>query len=161
MGHRFESCYSRHCICGNSSVVERHLAKVKVASSNLVSRSTSRRAFWFAVFLCKNTASLCRLPLLFRKKARSAQRLTCRRVRDVSLSLPPFCEYTIGAGVSLLSCFSMSEWTLFHSDFLYQKIHRKRNLYPTQFVPPIWDLLIICTITLCIILYSSKYIQTI
>ena len=39
MGHRFESCYSRHCICGNSSVVERHLAKVKVASSNLVSRS--------------------------------------------------------------------------------------------------------------------------
>ena len=27
------------CICGNSSVVERHLAKVNVAGSNLVSRS--------------------------------------------------------------------------------------------------------------------------
>ena len=33
-------------ICGNSSVVERHLAKVKVASSNLVSRSIIHNKIW-------------------------------------------------------------------------------------------------------------------
>ena len=43
-------------------------------------------------FLCKNQSSLMPLLLLFRKKARSAQLLTCKRVRNVSLSLPPFCE---------------------------------------------------------------------
>ena len=32
-------------ICGNSSVVERHLAKVNVAGSNLVSRSNIRTVF--------------------------------------------------------------------------------------------------------------------
>ena len=32
-------------ICGNSSVVERHLAKVNVAGSNLVSRSNIRTIF--------------------------------------------------------------------------------------------------------------------
>ena len=30
-------------ICGNSSVVEHHVANVRVASSNLVSRSTKKR----------------------------------------------------------------------------------------------------------------------
>ena len=35
-------------------------------------KATSRRAFWFAAFfISKNTASLYRLPLLFRKKAYS------------------------------------------------------------------------------------------
>ena len=34
-------------ICGNSSVVERHLAKVNVAGSNLVSRSNIRTVFIF------------------------------------------------------------------------------------------------------------------
>ena len=39
--------------------------------------------------------------LLFRKKARSAQLLTCKRVRDVSLSLPPFCDTgAFGAQIS-------------------------------------------------------------
>ena len=42
-------------ICGNGSVVERHLAKVNVASSNLVSRSTlalaySKRFFHTCIF---------------------------------------------------------------------------------------------------------------
>ena len=32
------------------------------------------------------------LLLLFRKKPRSARLLSCKRARDVSLSLPPFCE---------------------------------------------------------------------
>ena len=46
VGHRFEPCSSHHdkdsadeYLCGNGSVVERHLAKVNVAGSNLVSRS--------------------------------------------------------------------------------------------------------------------------
>ena len=34
-------------VCGNSSVVERHLAKVNVAGSNLVSRSKVRAVFSF------------------------------------------------------------------------------------------------------------------
>ena len=34
-------------LCGNGSVVERHLAKVNVAGSNLVSRSTSSTALFF------------------------------------------------------------------------------------------------------------------
>ena len=33
----------RSDFCGNGSVVERHLAKVNVASSNLVSRSKTKR----------------------------------------------------------------------------------------------------------------------
>ena len=43
-------------ICGNGSVVERHLAKVNVASSNLVSRSikitlaTSKRFLFVRIF---------------------------------------------------------------------------------------------------------------
>ena len=34
-------------VCGNSSVVERHLAKVNVAGSNLVSRSKLSALFFF------------------------------------------------------------------------------------------------------------------
>ena len=34
-------------LCGNGSVVERHLAKVNVAGSNLVSRSTNSTALFF------------------------------------------------------------------------------------------------------------------
>ena len=34
-------------ICGNSSVVERHLAKVNVAGSNLVSRSNIRTVLFY------------------------------------------------------------------------------------------------------------------
>ncbi len=37
--------------CGSGSVVERHLAKVNVASSNLVFRSIFRQAFRLAVFV--------------------------------------------------------------------------------------------------------------
>ena len=51
-------------------------------------------------FFEKNQSSLMPPLLLFRKKARSAQLLTCKRVRDVSLSLPPFCEYACGANIS-------------------------------------------------------------
>ena len=41
-------------VCGNSSVVERHLAKVNVAGSNLVSRSKISALFFvfFANFSC-------------------------------------------------------------------------------------------------------------
>ncbi len=39
-------------ICGNGSVVERHLAKVNVASSNLVSRSIKALALRQALFFC-------------------------------------------------------------------------------------------------------------
>ena len=57
-GHRFEpynfhhtdhtNKYSAEFLCGNGSGVERYLAKVNVASSNLVSRSTFNSAliFW-------------------------------------------------------------------------------------------------------------------
>ena len=38
MTYGFKSLFPHHC-CGFNSVVECHLAKVKVASSNLVSRS--------------------------------------------------------------------------------------------------------------------------
>ena len=55
-GHRFEP-YNFHqysaerYICGNGSVVERHLAKVDVAGSNLVSRSkhSFRTVFFGAI----------------------------------------------------------------------------------------------------------------
>ena len=54
VGHRFEPCSSHHdkdsadeYLCGNGSVVERHLAKVNVAGSNLVSRSTNSTALFF------------------------------------------------------------------------------------------------------------------
>ncbi len=39
MGVRVSSSAPKAKICGSGSVVERHLAKVNVASSNLVSRS--------------------------------------------------------------------------------------------------------------------------
>ena len=38
-------------ICGNGSVVERHLAKVNVASSNLVSRSIKLKAVCLEFFI--------------------------------------------------------------------------------------------------------------
>ena len=40
-------------ICGSGSVVERHLAKVNVASSNLVFRSIMRQALRFAAIFIK------------------------------------------------------------------------------------------------------------
>ena len=52
--------------------------------------TTSRRAFWFAVFLCKNTASLCRLPLLFREKSRLLRLCLCERRHDASAALSTF-----------------------------------------------------------------------
>ena len=55
-GHRFEPYSFHHIkvrnikhICGNGSVVERHLAKVDVAGSNLVSRSKDTSALLFYV----------------------------------------------------------------------------------------------------------------
>ena len=45
-----------------------------------------------ALFLCKKQSSPKTLLLLFRKKARSIRLLACKRTRDGSLSLPPFCE---------------------------------------------------------------------
>ncbi len=42
--------------------------------------------------------SFASLLLLFRKKARSARRLGCKRPRYGSLSLLPFCECTFGEG---------------------------------------------------------------
>ena len=63
--------------------------------------TTSRRAFWLAVFLYKNTASLYRLPLLFRKRSRSAHLLACKRARDDSLSLTTFRDFcAYGAYIS-------------------------------------------------------------
>ena len=44
------------------------------------------------VFLRKNTASLYRLPLLFRKKARVRRLFACKRAHNAFGSLPPFCE---------------------------------------------------------------------
>ena len=49
--------------------------------------STSRRAFWFAAFLSKNTASLYRLPLLFPQN----QRL-CLRFWGIPVPLCGFCS---------------------------------------------------------------------
>ncbi len=48
-GHRFEP-YSFHHNCGSGSVVERHLAKVNVASSNLVSRSKRVTVYAIAAY---------------------------------------------------------------------------------------------------------------
>lgn len=46
-------------------------------------------------FFCKKSVTRTVVPP-FRKKARSAQLFTCKRVHDVSLSLPPFCESAFG-----------------------------------------------------------------
>ncbi len=53
----------------------------------------------FRFFYAKNQ-SLASLFLLFRKKARSAHLLVCKRTHDGSLSLPPFYEYTFGVVAS-------------------------------------------------------------
>ena len=45
MGVRVSSSAPKAKICGSGSVVERHLAKVNVASSNLVSRSSNKLLF--------------------------------------------------------------------------------------------------------------------
>ena len=58
--------------------------------------------------------------LLFRKKAHSAQLLTCKRARDVSLSLPPFCEYACGANISMVRL-SYVGTGFACSDFLFHK----------------------------------------
>ena len=51
------------------------------------------KSLWLAATFCikKVTASLDGLPLLFRKKSRSARLLGCKRPRNGSLSLPTFC----------------------------------------------------------------------
>ena len=55
--------------------------------------TTSRRAFWFAAFfISKNTASLYRLPLLFRKRSHSRRLFSCKRLHKVFGSLSTFCE---------------------------------------------------------------------
>lgn len=72
-------------------IVNRHeyevLIDVTLRGSISYTRATSRRAFRFAVFFLQNTASLYRLPILFRKKSRSAQLFACKRPHYVSLSL--------------------------------------------------------------------------
>ena len=45
---------SADCLCGNSSVVERHLAKVNVAGSNLVSRSKISVLFFIFSNRCQS-----------------------------------------------------------------------------------------------------------
>ena len=45
---------SADCLCGNSSVVERHLAKVNVAGSNLVSRSKISVLFFIFFNRCQS-----------------------------------------------------------------------------------------------------------
>ena len=73
-------CYNTF-ICGSGSVVERHLAKVNVASSNLVFRSIFRQAFRLAVFVflffigaffhCLRTGLFIKMPLYSHTHKRS------------------------------------------------------------------------------------------
>ena len=91
-------------------MVERHLPKVNVASSNLVSRSTSQQTTLHSkIPAFAGIFSYASLLLLFRKKARSARLLGCKRPHNDSLSLPPFCELRLRRNVSFLVGFSISE----------------------------------------------------
>ena len=55
-------------ICGNSSVVERHLAKVNVAGSNLVSRSKICTVFYL-IFFAEETAGKWRYSQAVRPRS--------------------------------------------------------------------------------------------
>ncbi len=54
LDNTFFLCYTNQDLCGSGSVVERHLAKVNVASSNLVFRSNLRDTCFLMkqVFFC-------------------------------------------------------------------------------------------------------------
>ena len=54
--------------------------------------TTSGLTSRFTVFLTQNS-SLLRLPLLFHKRPRSVRLLSCKRLRNGSLSLPLFCGF--------------------------------------------------------------------
>ena len=80
----------------HSQEVRQSSAKALFPSSNLGGASTSEQVTLVPIFYCIKNQSPAALFLLFRKKARSAQLLTCKRICNVSLSLPPFCEYAFG-----------------------------------------------------------------
>ena len=66
--------------------------------SNPSSSTTSPQASYrLRRLFYKSHRALILLRLLFRQKARSARLLGCKRPRDGSRSLPPFCECVCGA----------------------------------------------------------------
>lgn len=75
------------------------------------SRTTSRRAFWFADFLCKKAALRYRLPLLFHKKAHSRRLFACKRAHNAFGSLLPFCDIAHFVRLKIL------DFTMFFNKF--------------------------------------------
>ncbi len=82
---------------------ERCVRNAEVKGSNPSISTTSERTLLRSDFFLQKNQPHAPSFLLFRKKARSAQLLPCKRVRDGSLSLPPFCamrlrrEYLFGS----------------------------------------------------------------
>ncbi len=88
-GHRFEPYCSHQC--GNGSVVERYLAKVNVASSNLVSRSIKKNRFYTCSFFMErgnemSTRLACEPSLAFERSENPAEG---SRLRETAVSRFP------------------------------------------------------------------------
>ena len=71
-------------------LVQRHLAQPNAARCGTSEQSPLCSGFFFCLRQ-KRSHPPAPLLLLFRKRARSARLLGCKRPRDGSLSLPPFC----------------------------------------------------------------------
>ena len=88
-GHRFEPYCSHQC--GNGSVVERYLAKVNVASSNLVSRSIKKEQVLYLFFFYgagneMSTRLACEPSLAFERSENPAEG---SRLRETAVSRFP------------------------------------------------------------------------
>ena len=81
-----------HLYAALAQSVEHFLGKEEVGGSNPLGSSTSERTWLRSDFSLQKNQSHAPSFLLFRKRACSAQLLTCKHVRDVSLSLPTFYE---------------------------------------------------------------------
>ena len=104
-------------------MVERHLAKVNVASSNLVFRSTSEWTALHSDFSFMKNRRYAPSFLLFRKRSRSRRLFACKRTHNALGSLPTFCDCT--AKMRIMSqTHGISEWTALHSDFSFMKNRR-------------------------------------
>ena len=87
----------QHIYSSLAQSVEHAAVNRRVVGSSPTGGATSERTKVRSDFSLRKNQSHAPSSLLFRKKVRSAQLLTCKRARDVSLSLPPFCECAYNA----------------------------------------------------------------
>ena len=103
--------------------VEQFTRNEQVASSNLASSSTLRSKGNFAPFFLSKKTPPESLLLRYHKKSRSVRLLGCKRPRDVSLSLPTFCEGAHYVRKSQSDMYLTAKETLLR--FLFKKLCSK------------------------------------